>query len=227
MEKIRKLFAEAKYEEVKKEIYLDPGFQTNVVKLRYLISACFYSRDYKGSVAAIEMLQPIEPKIAYSMQISTEISLGSRAKRALEFIERYLNEDLLSSERNWAYFQKGLCYLGIDQKNDALRLLEKATPLENDTMEAERHFFLQNSQNKYQGGSTALEKINEMIIESRVNQNAPLAKEARMKAKAANYGEGEYFAAVVLAKYFDLSEERQYFGQKFGRTEKSIYYGII
>ena len=227
MEKIKKLFAEAKYEEVKKEINQDPDFRTNVVKLRYLISARFYSRDYKGSVAAIEMLQPLEPKIAYSMQISTEISLGSRAKRALEFIERYLNEDLLSSEKNWACFQKGLCYLGIDQKNDAIRLLENATPLENDAMEAERHFFLQNCQNKYQGGSTALEKINEMIIESRVSQNAPLAKEARLKAKAANYSEGEYFATVILTKYFDLPEERQYFERKFGKTEKSIYYGII
>ena len=227
MEKIKQLFIEQKYEELKAEIYQDSDFRQNPIKLRYLISAFYYSRDYQGTVSAIELLKPLEAKTAYSMLINTEVTLGASADLALGYIAQYLGQKMSGTEKNWAYFQKGLCFLAKNQKAEAVKILEKATPLESDIMEAERHFFLRNSQDRYGNASTDFEKINDLIIEARVNRDANLAKEARNKAVTANYGEAEYFATVILAKYLEAPEEKAVFNERFGHTTGTIYYQII
>lgn len=227
MEKIKQLFVEQKYDALKTEIYQDVDFSKNPVKLRYLISAFYYSRDYKGTMAAIELLKPLELKTAYSMHINTEISLGSSADAALGYIDLYLGQKMSGTERNWAHFQKGLCYLAKDQKQKAVEILEAATPLESDIIEAERHFFLNNSRDKYDTAVTDFEKINDLIIEARINKNVALANEARIKATNSNYGEAEYFSTVILAKYLDIPEDKLLLKQKFGSRAETIYYQII
>ena len=227
MEKIKKLFAEQKYEALKTEIYRDADFRRNAVKLRYLISAFYYSRDYQGTMAAIELLKPLEVKTAYSMFINTEITLGSNPDAALGYIDQYLGQKMTKTEKNWAYFQKGLCYLAKDQKTEAVRILEAATPLESDIMEAERHFFLNNSRDKYDTAVTDFEKINDLLIEARINRNVTLAKEARSKAITANYGEAEYFSTVILSKYMEIPEDKLLLVEKFGSVAGTIYYRII
>jgi hypothetical protein len=227
MEKIERLFAEKNYETLKVEIYKDTGYKNNPVKLRYLVSAFDYLRDYQGTIAAIELLKPLEPKTAYSMFINCEICLGTNADMALENVALYLSARVTEAEKNWAYFQKSLCLLAKNQKTQAIKLLEAIGDLQNETMAIERHFFLNNAKNLYGDARTEKERINELIIRARIEKNAPLARAARNNAIHANYGEAEYFASAVLAKYCGIAEEQSALLNRFGVGTDTIYYQII
>ncbi|WP_041948637.1 hypothetical protein [Turneriella parva] len=131
------------------------------------------------------------------------------------------------AEKNWAFFQKGLCLLAKDRTPEAIELLSAAGSLENEAMEAERHFFLNNAKSIHQSAATENEKINGLIIEARITRNASLAREARGRAVISKYGEAEYFASVVLAKYLQIPEEKLALGKTFGDVEGTLYYRII
>jgi len=227
MDKIKKLFTEKHYEAVIAEIQRDFDYKNNRLKLRYLVSAFYYSRDYKGTINAIQLLKPLEEKAAFSMLINTEICLGSNADAALGYIDQYLGQDLTIAEKNWAHFQKGLCFLAKGRRSEAIELFIGAGSLENETMEAERHFFLNNAKNMHQSAANENEKINELIIEARMTANTALAKEALRRAAIAKYGEAEYFARVVLAKYMQIPEEKLALAKTFGDVEGTLYYRII
>ncbi|AFM14041.1 hypothetical protein Turpa_3404 [Turneriella parva DSM 21527] len=85
MDKIKKLFTEKNYEAAIAEIYRDPDYKNNRLKLRYLVSALYYLRDYEGTIIAIQLLKPLEEKAAFSMLINTEICLGTNADAALGY----------------------------------------------------------------------------------------------------------------------------------------------
>lgn len=48
MEILKRLFAEKNYEAVRAQIYQDPDYKNNALKLNYLASAFYCSRDYQG-----------------------------------------------------------------------------------------------------------------------------------------------------------------------------------
>jgi hypothetical protein len=227
METLKRLFEEKNYEAVKAEIYSDPDYRNNAEKLRFLVSAYYYLRDFQGTVKAIEELKPFDAKTAYSMLINTEISLGFSADTALGYIDQYLKQDLTEAERAWAYFQRSLCYFAENRKQEAIEILNQTGLLHNAAMESERHFFLNNALDTYEGAITENEHINALIIKARIEKNAPLAREARNRAILANYGEAEYFATVVLGKYLGAAEEKLALREKFGAGEGTLYYRII
>jgi len=228
MDNLKKLFAEKNYEAVKAEIYKDPDYKSNALKLNYLASAFYYARDYQGAIATIQLLKPlVDTKTVYSMLIDTEICHGTKADSALEYISGYLREPITTAEKNWADFKRGLCLLAKNQKTEAIRVLETATPMDNETLEIERHFFLNNAKDAYGSGITENERINDAIIEARIERNALLAREARDRAVRAKYGEAEYFATAVLAKYCASAKDQLALRPKSGSVDEIIYYRII
>lgn len=226
VDQLKHYFEIKDFEGLKTEIYRHSDYQYDLRKLSYLVSAFYYSSDFDGAIASIALIQKISPKIAYSMLIDTHICIGTDEDAAMGCVEAFLAEEISEEERHWAYFKLGQCHLAKGSRKIAAEYFEKADLRYSNSLSLEKHFFINNMLSDYHNGSGEGEKINCMIIRSRVEADAGIAKDSISEARRLNYGEGEYFASVVLAKYLkDDSEFRRIKG--VSSNKNTIYFRLI
>jgi hypothetical protein len=94
-------------------------------------------------------------------------------------------------------------------------------------VDLERHYFLNSSLGNLETSDNAAKSVNFLIIESRLQNSPEIAYKALETAHRISYGEGEYYAAVVLSKDFhDGSALNKLFPQMQINSD-TLYYRII